>query len=155
MAFEDGPLAPGGGFCPARLWVRCVGASLSLLRAPSLILLSWSIYIKRLPALFTKSYCTSVSDITKSVNSRRSNTGSSTTAVAVVAPRWPFPTAEEPGGHAAVLPCARSMCHGAACRSGVPCRTSIRSNYASGARNNSTAVEHQDLQHRARGGPKP
>ena len=31
MAFEDGPLAPGWGFCPARLWVRCVGASLSLL----------------------------------------------------------------------------------------------------------------------------
>jgi hypothetical protein len=49
LAFEDGPLAPGWGFCPARLWVRCVGASLSLLRAPSLILLSWSIYIRDAP----------------------------------------------------------------------------------------------------------
>ena len=81
--------------------------------------------------------------------------GFSTTVVAVVAPRWPFPTAEEPGGHAAVLPCARSMCHGAACRSGAPCGTCIRSHCPSGARNNSTAVEHQDLQHRVRGGPKP
>ena len=106
---------------------------------------------KRMPALFTESYCTSVSDITKSVNSRTSNTGSSTTAVAVVAPRWPFPTAEEPGGHAAVRPCARSMCHGAACRSGAPCGTCIRSHCPP----ESTAVEHQDLQHRARGGPKP
>ena len=88
---------------------------------------------KRLPALFTESYCTSVSDITKSVNSRRSNTGSSTTVVAVVAPRWPFPTAEEPGGHAAVLPCARSMCHGAACRSGAPCGTCMRSHIARAA----------------------